>query len=140
MRYGGRAVPVDRVDGEPSGVGGAQVRAVAAEDIDPLPAGVLEGLGDEVGGVALAAAGHGDVRRRGAGGLADGDVRVVDGLALGSVDCGGVGELDEPGRVLRRDLAIAPAAVKDQVAVLADSGDRPGLAVRDPEIRVVAAG
>ena len=106
----------------------------------PLLAGVLDALGDEMRGVGAAAARHGDVCRGGAGRVAEGDVGVVNGLALGSVDRGGVGELDEPGDVLRRDLAIAPVAVKDQAAVLADAGDDPSLAVRDPEVGVVAAG
>ena len=80
----------------------------------------------------FAAAGHRDVRRGGAGGVAEGDVGAVDGLALGSVDGGGVGELDEPRGVLRRDHPVASAAVEDQAAVLADAGDGPGLAVATP--------
>ena len=79
----------------------------------------------------LAAAGHRDVGRGGAGGLADHDVGAVDGLALGAVDGGGVGELDVPGGVLGGDLAVAAAPVEDQAAVVADAGDGPGLPVRD---------
>ena len=93
-------------------MGGAEVGAVAAEDLDPLLSGVLDGLGDEVGGVGFAAAGHGDVRRGGAGGLADDDVGVVDGLALGAVDGGGVGELDVLVHVRRRELAVAAAGAR----------------------------
>jgi hypothetical protein len=43
-------------------VGGAEVGAVAAEGLDPLGACVVDVVGDEVGGVALAAAGHRDVQ------------------------------------------------------------------------------
>ena len=114
-----------------------------AEDVDPLAAGVVEVLGDEVGGVGVAAAGHGDVRRGGAGVLADEDVCGVDGLALGAVDGGGVGELDEPCRVVGRDRRVATApgrVVEQEAAVVADAGDGPGLPVRDLEVGVVAAG
>ena len=73
--------------------------------------------------------------------LADGDVRAVDGVALGAVDGGGVGELDEPGRVLRREhRGRARGRRRMQAAVVADAGDGPGLAVRDAEVGVVAAG
>ena len=92
------------------GVAGAEVGAVAAEDLDPLGAGLLDGLGDEVGGVVVAAAGHADVRRGGAGGLAEQQVRVVDGLALGAVDGGGVGELDVLADVRRGQGPFAAAA------------------------------
>jgi len=91
---------------------GPEVRAVAAEHVDPLPLGVLEGLGDQVSGVGVATAGHGDVRRRGAGVLADEDMRGSDGLALGTVHRGGVGELDKRGGVLRRDLSVPPVGVR----------------------------
>ena len=46
------------------------------------------------------------------------DMRGLDGLALGAVHSGGVGELDEPCRVLGRDLSIAPVAAQDEAAVL----------------------
>ena len=89
---------------------GSEVGAVAAEDVDPLGACVVDGLGDEVGGVVVAAAGHADVRRGGAGGLADEQVGVVDGLALGAVDGGGVGELDVFADVVRGQGPCAAAA------------------------------
>jgi hypothetical protein len=76
------------------GVGGAEVGAVAAEDLDPLGTRVLEVHGDEVALVVVSTAGHADVGRCRAGGLPDEQVRLVDRFALGSVDGGGVGELD----------------------------------------------
>src|SRR4051794_5836173 len=60
------SVAVDGVDRLPSRVCGAEIGAVAGEDVDPLAAGVDEVLGDEVGGVVAAAAGHRDVRGGGA--------------------------------------------------------------------------
>ena len=68
------------------------------------------------------------------------DVGAVDGLALGAVDGGGVGELDEPCRVLGRDHSVTTAAVQGEAAVVADAGHGPGLSVRDLEVGVVAAG
>ena len=79
------AVGVDRLERAYGGVRWAEVGAVAAEHLDPLRARLVEVVGDEVGGVAVPAAGHADVRRRGAGGLTDEQVRVVDGVALGAV-------------------------------------------------------
>jgi len=74
-------------------VGGSEVGAVAAEGLDPLDSGVVETLGDEVGGVGFAAAGHPDVGGGRSGGLPEDDVGTVDGLALGAVHGGGVGQL-----------------------------------------------
>ena len=74
----------------------SEVGTVPAEHLDPLPAGVVEGLRDEVGGVAVTPSGHGDVRRCCAGVFTDEDVGAVNGVALRAVDGGGVGELDEP--------------------------------------------
>ena len=65
------SVAVDVVRGQVGGVAGAEVGTVTAEDVDPLAARVVDGVGDEVGGVVVAAAGHADVRRGGAGGLAE---------------------------------------------------------------------
>lgn len=128
-------------------MGGSEVGPVAAEDVDPLAVGVVEVLGDEVGGVVLAAAGHRDVRRRGAGVLPNEDVRGFDGLALGAVNGGGVGELDEPGRVLGGNHPIPaaptwplPVIVEDEAPVVPDTGHRPGLPVRDLQVGVVATG
>ncbi|MEJ7690630.1 MAG: hypothetical protein WKF76_09515 [Nocardioidaceae bacterium] len=133
-------VSVDRVDCLSSCVRGPEVRAVAAEHVDPLPLGVLEGLGDQVSGVGVAAAGHGDVRRRGPGLFTDEDVRGSDGLALGTVHRGGVGEFHELRRVVGRDLSVPPVGVQEEAAVVADAGDGPGLAVRDLKVGIVAPG
>ena len=122
-------------------MGRAEVGAVAAEDVDPLAAGVLDGLGDQVGDVALAAAGHPDVRRGGAGVLADQQVRGGDGLALGAVGGGGVGELDVLADVVRGQRAPArPRRRPSSAAVVCDAGDGPGVAVGDAEVAVVASG
>ena len=97
-------------------------------------------LGDEVGDVAVAAAGHADVGRGGAGGLAESEVCGVDGLALGSVGGGGVGELDVLADVVGGQRALAGAAGDVQAAVGADAGHGPGVAVGDAEVAVVASG
>ena len=90
------AVDLDRVDGLASRMRGSEVCAVAAEHVDPLLLRVVDGLGDDVGGVGCAAAGHGDVGGRGTGVFPDQEMRGLDGLALGAVHCGGVREVDEP--------------------------------------------
>ena len=104
-------------------MGRTEVGAVAAEDVDPLAAGVVGGLGDQVGDVAFAAAGHPDVRRGGAGVLADEHVRGRDGRALGAVRRGRVGELDVLAHVVggqgaaagvTDDLERAPLGVDDR--------------------------
>ena len=65
-------------------------------------------VGDQVGDVVVAAAGHADVGGGGAGVLADQQVRGGDGLALGAVDGAGVGELDVLGDVGRRAACRPP--------------------------------
>ena len=80
--------------GEFGGVGGAEVGPVAAEDGDPLLARLVEVGGDKVGGVGSRPRVIADVGRRGAGVLADHQVRGGDGVALRAVRGGGVGELD----------------------------------------------
>jgi hypothetical protein len=92
-----------------------------------------------VGGVAVSAAGHADVRRRGAGGLADEQVRVVDGVALGAVHGGGEGELDVASGVLGGQAPLA-APTADEEGAVADGCDGPGVAVGDAQVAVVAAG
>jgi hypothetical protein len=89
-------------------VPGAEVGAVAVEDVDPLATGVVDGLGDEVGDVAVAATGHADVRRGGAGGFSECEVGGVDGLSLGSVGGGGEGELDVLVDVLGGQGCVGP--------------------------------
>ena len=71
------SVPVDVVCGSLGGAAGAEVGAVAGEDVDPLAASIVDGLGDEVSGVAVSATGHGDVRRRGAGRLSERECLLV---------------------------------------------------------------
>ena len=55
-------VAVDGVDHLPSGVRRTEVGAVAREDVDPLAAGTVEVLGDQVRSVLVAAASHRNVR------------------------------------------------------------------------------
>ena len=59
--------------------------------------------------LSLAAAGHRDVGRGGAGVLAEEEVAGVGGLALGAVDGGGVGELDVLAHVAGRERSAVPA-------------------------------
>ena len=118
----------------------AEVGAVAAEDVDPLLSCVVDGLGDEMGGVRFTAAGHRHVRRSGTCGLAQRDVGAVNGVALRAVDGGRVAKLDVLRGVLGRDFLVATAAAQDEPAVATDVGDGPGLAVGDLEIGVIAAG
>jgi hypothetical protein len=125
------AVPVDGLDRLPLRVGRAEIGAVTGEDLDPLRAGFVDGLGHQVRGVAVPPSGHCHVRRGGAGGVPDGAVGAVDGLSLGAVDGGGVGELDEPVHVLRGEHPVPSLSADREVAVLAEADHGPGLAVRD---------
>lgn len=133
------AVAVDVLVDPPGRVAGPEVGAVAAEDLDPLLACFVNGVGDEVSDVAVASAGHRDVRRGGSGVLADDEVGGVDGLALGAVGGGGEGELDVVNDVLGRQGSLASATNHEQAAVVADAGDGPYVAVGDAEVAVVAA-
>lgn len=88
------AVPVDVLAGEERCVGWAEVSSVALEHRDPLVARGVGRFCDQVGGISLATAGHPDVRVRCAGGFADAEVGMVDGVALGAVRGGRVGQFD----------------------------------------------
>ena len=134
------AVAVEGLDGLVSGVGGSEVGAVPAEGLDPLGPGVLDVLGDQVGGVGVAAAAHRDVGGSGAGVLADHDVRSGDGVALRTVDRGGVGQLHEFGGVVGRNHLFASTPAQGEAPVVADGSHGPGLPVRDLQVGVVAAG
>ena len=111
-----------------------------AKTVRPLGPCVHDGFGDDVGGVVLSSAGHGDVGGRCGGVLADHDVRGVDGLALGAVGGAGVGELDVLVDILSREDAAAVAVGHVEAPVRVDRGDPPGFAVGDVEVAVVAAG
>src|SRR5450759_720229 len=78
----------------PGGVGRAEVGAVSGEDLDPLVAGRLRCVGDEVGGVVVPAPGHRDIGRGCAGVFPNDQVCGVGGGSLGAIDGAGVGELD----------------------------------------------
>lgn len=80
--------------GEAGGVSGPEVRAVPTEDLDPESAGIGKALGDQMGRVVLATASHADIGRCRPGVLADSEVGLGNGVALGGVHGGGVGELD----------------------------------------------
>jgi hypothetical protein len=81
---------------------GVEVGAVAAEHGDPLSPGLGQVLGDQVGGVGSATAGHPDVSRRRAGVLADHHMRRRDGGTLHPVRGAGVGQLHVGGDVTSR--------------------------------------
>ena len=80
--------------GQLGGVGRAEVGTVAGEDRDPLLPRVVDGVGDQVGGVGVAAAGHADVGGGRAGVLTNGQVRRGGRVALHAVHGAGVAELD----------------------------------------------
>ncbi len=102
-------------------------------------AGIVEGLGDQVGRVVRASAGHADVRRRSSGVLADGEMSLGHGVALGAVDGGGVGELDVPPGVGGVDHPISASVGEVEAALGFDEGNGPGVTVGDPELVVVAS-
>lgn len=122
------------------GVPGPEVGPVAAEDLDPLAASVFDGLRGEVGDVVVTTAGHPDVRRGGAGRLAEREVGNVDGLALGSVRSGGERELDVLADVRGGQRTLAGTAGDEHAAVLADPGHGPRVTVGDCQVAVVASG
>ena len=96
------------------GVGGAEVGPVAGEHRRPTARRASSTVvGDQVGGVGCAAAGHPDVGRRGAGVLADHEVRRGDGVALHPVRGRGVGELDMRAHVVGGQDAAAPCGAGD---------------------------
>jgi hypothetical protein len=135
------AVSVDVVEGELAGVGGSEVGPVPAEDQLPRLACVGDAVGDQVGGVGGAAAGHRDVGRGGAGVVGEDEVRGRGGLALGAVDGDGVGQFHMLAYVGGRDAADLTAGGRQlQGPVGADGGDGPGLPVRDAQVAVVEPG
>ena len=118
----GGSVAVDCFEGEPLEVGGPEVCAIPAEDQAPLLSGFVDARCHEVRDVGVPAPGHGDIRGGGAGGLADGDVGVVDGLTLRAVDGRRVGQLHVLAHVRRGQPVVAAlfGGVNDQVADCAD--------------------
>jgi hypothetical protein len=133
------AVPLDVFIDPGHRVAGPEVGAVAAEDLDPLLACVVDRVGDQVSDIAMAAAGHAYVRRCCAGGLADDEVGGVDGFTLSTIGGRGEGELDVSVDVVGGQLALAGAAGDDEAAVASDTGNGPDVAVGDAEVAVVAA-
>jgi len=133
------SVAVDVIGSDSGGVGGSEVGAVAGENLDPLLPRVVDRLCDEVGGVGLAASGHADVRRGRAGGLADEQVGLVDGLALGAVHRGGVGELEVLLHIGGWKGALPGSSADRHTAVGTYCGDGPVVSVRDFEVAVVAS-
>ena len=119
---------------------GSEVGAVTVEGLDPLVASVVDRVGDHMGDVVVTAPGHGDVRRRGAGRLAEREVRDADSLALSAVGGGGERELDMLVDVLGRERALPGTANDVQAAVVADPGHGPGVTVGDSKVAVVASG
>lgn len=125
----------------------AQVCTITTEHGDPFCARILDGLGDEVFDVALAAAGHADLRRCSTGVLTDEDVTDRDAGALGAV--GGGGDLvadSEPltggsGDVVgdfTEGLAQLVGGVVDLGDLLAGVGDNE-IAVRRTHSQLLAA-
>lgn len=126
--------------GEAGGVGRAEVGAVAGEDLDPLLPGLLHRVGDQVGGVELAAAGHRNVGAGGAGVFPHHEVRRAGRGSLGAVHGAGVAELDVVAHVRGGQGPLPAAPGDDQGAVLVVAGHGPGVVVGDVVVAVVAAG
>ena len=126
--------------GESGGMRGAEVGAVAGEREGPLLSGVVEILGDQVRGIGLAAACHGDVGRCRTGVFAQGQVGGSGGLSLGPVGGRGVGEFDVVDGVPQRKVPRARRPDEMGGAVVAHPGDGPGVALGHAEVVVVAPG
>lgn len=97
----------------------SEVGPVATEDLDPLPASIIEVLGDEMGDICVAPTGHTDVRGGRACAVTDDKMGSLDGVALGTMNCGGVGELDMVADVRRRKRTLTVATAHPQAAVVA---------------------
>lgn len=134
------AVPFDLALGDRGSAVRAEVGSVAAEGLHPLLARRVDVIGDEMGCVAMAPAGHRDVGAGGAGGLREEQVGCVDRLALRSVCGGRVGELDMLIDILGRQGPVTAPACDVDREVGIESGDDPGVPVGDVELAVVAAG
>src|ERR1019366_6587524 len=124
---------------EPGGVGRAWVGAVPFEDLDPLVAGLLRCVGDEVGGVVVPAPGHRDIGAGCAGVFPHEQVCGVGGGCLGAIDGAGVGELDVVAHVRGGQDPLA-AASGDNCRAVDEPGHGPGVAVGDIGVAVVAPG
>lgn len=134
------AVPLDVLVDAGRRMAGAEVGAVTAEDLDPLLPCEINRLGDQVRHVAVPSACHADVCGSSARALTDREMCGVDGLSLGAVNGRGEGKLDIVADVFGGQYTLAGAADEDQAAVVPDAGDGPDVAVRDPEVAVIAAG
>ena len=119
-------------------MGRAEVGAVSGEDLDPLVAGRLRCVGDEVGGVVVPAPGHRDIGRGCAGVFPNDQVCGVGGGSLGAIDGAGVGELDVVAHVRGGQDPFAAASGNNRRAVGAEPGHGPGVAVGDIGVAVVA--
>ena len=105
----GRGIAGGLPRGPGGGIRGTEISPVPAERADPLFAGVIEVGCHNVGGIALAAAGHPDVGGCCGGVVADHEVRGGRGAALRAVRGAGVAKLDVFTHVFGGQLA--PAAV-----------------------------
>ena len=107
-----------------AGVGGL-VDPIADETLgEDVMRGLLAGC-DQVGVVAVCAAGHGDVQVADITGSVDDDKGVVDGATLGGGGGGGVAELDVIGDVAGGEVDGAVMAGGGEAAVGVDGVDSP---------------
>src|SRR5690606_19523304 len=106
----------------------------------PGPARLLEGVGDQVGHVGLAAAGHRNIGRGGFGVLAECQVGAGGGFSLRPIDGAGIRQLDVPAGVVRIHHPALTLVGEVQVSVGLDERRGPGVAVGDTYGVVVAAG
>ncbi len=122
------------------GMAGTEVGTGVLEHADPLFPRLIHGVGDEVGGVGVAAAGHPHIRRLRAGVLPDHEMGGVSGVALHPIHRARVGQLHMLEHVDGRQAPASVGAGDGEAAVRGDAGDGPGVPVRDPQGGVVAAG